>query len=227
MPSWIDRSLVVVPAWQDIATPPGALRVDIDPGAAFGLGDHPTTMLTLRLLRDVIRRTLGDDPVRLLGCNLDETKLADLDLTGWVFERCSLARTDFGKTELELARFLNCRGAFALFRGANLEDAAFRSSDFNDCTTMCDRSDLSRAVPVASVNSTCWPSGSICGACATSPSLTRTTTSGVPPSADTRMMPLRPWPKRMPSGPQAMPVGMSAWQMVVTVSPMTVALLSV
>ena len=27
------------------------LRVDIDPGAAFGLGDHPTTVLTLRLLR--------------------------------------------------------------------------------------------------------------------------------------------------------------------------------
>ena len=29
----------------------GVLRVDIDPGAAFGLGDHPTTVLTLRLLR--------------------------------------------------------------------------------------------------------------------------------------------------------------------------------
>lgn len=76
----------------------------------------------------------SDAPVRLIGCTLDETRLADLDLTGWVFERCSLARTDFGKTELELARFVNCRGAFALFRGANLEDAAFRASDFNNAS---------------------------------------------------------------------------------------------
>jgi ribosomal protein L11 methyltransferase len=54
VPSWVDRDLVIVPAWQDLATPPEALRVDIDPGAAFGLGDHPTTVLTLRLLRTVI-----------------------------------------------------------------------------------------------------------------------------------------------------------------------------
>jgi ribosomal protein L11 methyltransferase len=51
--SWIDTDLVIVPAWQDIATTPGVLRVDIDPGAAFGLGDHPTTVLSLRLLREV------------------------------------------------------------------------------------------------------------------------------------------------------------------------------
>ncbi|RYE47488.1 MAG: pentapeptide repeat-containing protein [Hyphomicrobiales bacterium] len=86
------------------------------------------------LTRGDITALAGDDPVRLVGCNLDETKLADLDLTGWVFERCSFARTDFGKAELELARFLNCRGAFALFRGANLEDAAFRASDFNNAS---------------------------------------------------------------------------------------------
>ena len=76
----------------------------------------------------------GDDPVRLVGCALDETKLSDLDLTGWVFERCSFARADFGNAVLELSRWLNCRGAFALFRGANLEDAVFRSSDFNNAS---------------------------------------------------------------------------------------------
>jgi ribosomal protein L11 methyltransferase len=53
VPSWIDRSLVIVPSWLDVEVPPAVLRVDIDPGAAFGLGDHPTTVLTLRLLRDV------------------------------------------------------------------------------------------------------------------------------------------------------------------------------
>src|SRR4051794_8826069 len=53
VPSWVDRSLVIVPAWLDITIPATATRVDIDPGAAFGLGDHPTTILTLRLLRKV------------------------------------------------------------------------------------------------------------------------------------------------------------------------------
>ena len=42
MPSWVDRQLVVVPAWLDVDVGPGVLRVDIEPGAAFGLGDHPT-----------------------------------------------------------------------------------------------------------------------------------------------------------------------------------------
>jgi len=54
VPSWVDRDLVVVPAWLHVDTPGAALRVDIDPGAAFGLGDHATTVLTLRLLRDVL-----------------------------------------------------------------------------------------------------------------------------------------------------------------------------
>ena len=52
--SWIDRGLVIVPAWKHVDVGPDVLRVDIDPGAAFGLGDHPTTVLALRLLRDVI-----------------------------------------------------------------------------------------------------------------------------------------------------------------------------
>jgi ribosomal protein L11 methyltransferase len=54
VPSWIDQGLVIVPAWKDVDVGPGVLRIDIDPGAAFGLGDHPTTVLTLRLLREVI-----------------------------------------------------------------------------------------------------------------------------------------------------------------------------
>ncbi len=54
VPSWIDRDLVVVPAWLETPVRPGVMRVDIDPGAAFGLGDHPTTVLTLRLLRRII-----------------------------------------------------------------------------------------------------------------------------------------------------------------------------
>lgn len=54
VPSWVDRDLVIVPAWREMNVQPGVLRVDIDPGEAFGLGDHPTTVLTLRLLRRTI-----------------------------------------------------------------------------------------------------------------------------------------------------------------------------
>src|SRR5215203_3035456 len=32
--SWVDADLVIVPAWQDVPTPPSVLRVEIDPGAA-------------------------------------------------------------------------------------------------------------------------------------------------------------------------------------------------
>jgi ribosomal protein L11 methyltransferase len=58
VPTWITPDLVIVPAWlPEAASPPGAdattMVVPIDPGAAFGLGDHPTTVLTLRALRAV------------------------------------------------------------------------------------------------------------------------------------------------------------------------------
>ena len=52
VPSWVDAGLVDRPGVAGPRRPPPTcMRVDIDPGAAFGLGDHPTTVLTLRLLR--------------------------------------------------------------------------------------------------------------------------------------------------------------------------------
>ena len=49
--SWVERDLVVVPAWLPFEDPPGTTVVRIEPGATFGLGDHPTTVLCLRALR--------------------------------------------------------------------------------------------------------------------------------------------------------------------------------
>lgn len=54
VPSWVDDSLVIVPAWKDVTVGHDVVRVDIDPGAAFGLGDHPTTILSLRLLHELL-----------------------------------------------------------------------------------------------------------------------------------------------------------------------------
>lgn len=55
-PMWVDDGLVIMPAWQsrEPAAPgseigdESALVVRIEPGGAFGLGDHPTTRASLR-----------------------------------------------------------------------------------------------------------------------------------------------------------------------------------
>jgi ribosomal protein L11 methyltransferase len=50
-PMWVDDGLVVVPAWQEHEFDGGVVVLPIEPGGAFGLGDHPTTLLSLRALR--------------------------------------------------------------------------------------------------------------------------------------------------------------------------------
>ena len=48
-------SVVVTPPWHEVAAAPGQVVVKIDPGMAFGTGTHPSTVLSLRLLQEVIR----------------------------------------------------------------------------------------------------------------------------------------------------------------------------
>jgi ribosomal protein L11 methyltransferase len=50
-PIWVDDGLVVVPAWQQPPVAGGVVAISIEPGGAFGLGDHPTTLLSLRATR--------------------------------------------------------------------------------------------------------------------------------------------------------------------------------
>lgn len=52
-PTWIDAELVVRPAWIDEPVE-AAVVLDIEPGATFGMGDHPTTVLSLRALHRCI-----------------------------------------------------------------------------------------------------------------------------------------------------------------------------
>ncbi len=54
VPTWVTPDLVLVPAWIDTDLPEGSIAIRIDPGAAFGLGDHPTTVLSLRALQGVL-----------------------------------------------------------------------------------------------------------------------------------------------------------------------------
>jgi ribosomal protein L11 methyltransferase len=64
-PTWIDDGLVIAPAWIDVAAPDHVTVVRIEPGATFGLGDHPTTVLCLRALR---ASALRDATVLDVGC---------------------------------------------------------------------------------------------------------------------------------------------------------------
>lgn len=50
-PTWVEHDLVIVPAWVPFEAAPGTTAVRIEPGATFGLGDHPTTVLTMRAMR--------------------------------------------------------------------------------------------------------------------------------------------------------------------------------
>lgn len=60
---WVTPRVALVPAWEAVV-PSVAIPLRIDPGMAFGAGDHPTTRLCVGLLDDLAAR--GDLPARAL-----------------------------------------------------------------------------------------------------------------------------------------------------------------
>ena len=61
----IGHSVVVVPSWIEYKLREGEVGVRIDPGMAFGTGQHPTTAMCLRTLEEI---GPGDAAVLDLGC---------------------------------------------------------------------------------------------------------------------------------------------------------------
>ena len=49
-PRRIGQHFVICPTWESFESGPGDFVITLDPGQAFGTGDHPTTRLCLRLL---------------------------------------------------------------------------------------------------------------------------------------------------------------------------------
>ena len=49
------RHLVVRPSWREFTPEPGDVVIDLDPGMAFGTGQHPTTRMCLELLEMHVR----------------------------------------------------------------------------------------------------------------------------------------------------------------------------
>lgn len=56
-PTWVTDSIALVPAWRE--APPKSTAIFVEPLDTFGLGNHPTTVLTLRLaLKHVDRQSV-------------------------------------------------------------------------------------------------------------------------------------------------------------------------
>ena len=63
-PQKIGKRLVIAPTWDDIVPESSEILIRLDPGMAFGTGQHPTTQLALELLEISIK---GSDVVADIG----------------------------------------------------------------------------------------------------------------------------------------------------------------
>ncbi len=64
-PVWVDNDLVICPSWVPFAAVDGVTTLRIEPGSTFGLGDHPTTILSMRAVRASL---VGGATVLDVGC---------------------------------------------------------------------------------------------------------------------------------------------------------------
>ena len=72
---WVEDDLVVVPAWVDTSVPSVSVHgepvtvISIEPGSTFGMGDHPTTQLSMRALRRALSQRPDSTSTALdVGC---------------------------------------------------------------------------------------------------------------------------------------------------------------
>jgi ribosomal protein L11 methyltransferase len=64
-PRRVGRRFVVRPTWESVELDKDDLEIVLDPGQAFGTGDHPTTRMCLELLEDAVK---PGDTVADIGC---------------------------------------------------------------------------------------------------------------------------------------------------------------
>ena len=55
----VGNTLRIVPYWDCWRTESDRLNIVVDPGASFGSGDHPTTLIALELLEKTINQMAG------------------------------------------------------------------------------------------------------------------------------------------------------------------------
>jgi ribosomal protein L11 methyltransferase len=76
-PTRISPGLVVTPTWVPYEAAVGERVITIEPGATFGMGDHPTTVLSLRAVEVLVR---DGDAVLDVGCGSGVLAIAALML---------------------------------------------------------------------------------------------------------------------------------------------------
>jgi ribosomal protein L11 methyltransferase len=83
----IGRALVVKPSWTEYRLKGGEILLEIDPGMAFGTGQHPTTAMCLRALEDFVRpgvRVLdlgcGSGILAIAGAKLGAERVLAIDI---------------------------------------------------------------------------------------------------------------------------------------------------
>jgi ribosomal protein L11 methyltransferase len=76
-PTHVSPHLVITPSWVPYQAAVGERVITIEPGATFGMGDHPTTVLTLQAIESMVR---DDDTVLDVGCGSGVLAIAALML---------------------------------------------------------------------------------------------------------------------------------------------------
>jgi ribosomal protein L11 methyltransferase len=87
-PVWVEADLVICPAWVPFDQPSGVTVIRVEPGATFGLGDHPTTVLSLRAVRAATRNGAtvldvgcGSGVLAIGACVLGAARATAIDIT--------------------------------------------------------------------------------------------------------------------------------------------------
>lgn len=92
----VGKRVVLRPTWEEATVRPDDIEVVLDPGQAFGTGDHPTSRLCLRLLENA---DLGGKSVLDLGCGSGILAIAAAKMGAE-----TVLGTDIDPTSVEISR---------------------------------------------------------------------------------------------------------------------------
>ncbi|HXH60521.1 MAG TPA: 50S ribosomal protein L11 methyltransferase, partial [Fimbriimonadaceae bacterium] len=122
-PQSIGERVWIRPSWEDAVCPEGRIEIVLDPGQAFGTGDHPTTRMCLHLLE---RADLDGKSVADIGCGS-----GILSVAAKKFGSASVDAVDVDSISVESARANAALNEvdFAAYEGAGFEPLADKVYD--------------------------------------------------------------------------------------------------